>query len=316
MTGISKLLRLAFVVCIFAGIAAADDLKITSFPDGAQVTIDGVVQQKVTPLDVNLPDGQHVVSITVPGGGWIADTRTVNIVDGHNYLGVSLLPTLTVGPQGPKGDPGAPSTIPGPPGTANVYVVNNPGSIAVGTVTTAPPGTPASVVNAGTPTNALLNFVIPGGAAGVSNVVGPQGPKGDPGLPGASGAPPLPQFVQLNDFQPGNTGGGWVPNGGSVTLNPTNSGSLALVILSTTINVGANGADSCWEGYAVTGATSIGPSIDDAAGLVANNNAVSMGVTHIALVTLNAGTNTISSQYLTTAPCDFRPRNLVVIPYF
>jgi hypothetical protein len=47
-------------------------------------------------------------------------------------------------------------------------------SVAVGTTTTLPPGSPASVVNVGSAQNAVLNFSIPAGASsGSGDVVGP-----------------------------------------------------------------------------------------------------------------------------------------------
>jgi hypothetical protein len=52
---------------------------------------------------------------------------------------------------------------------------------SVGTTTTGAPGTSASVVNAGTGQNAILNFTIPQGATGATGPTGPQGPQGIPG---------------------------------------------------------------------------------------------------------------------------------------
>lgn len=49
------------------------------------------------------------------------------------------------------------------------------GTIRVGTTTTGDPGTPALVLNSGTPYNAMLDFIIPQGP------VGPQGPAGQDG---------------------------------------------------------------------------------------------------------------------------------------
>jgi len=45
-----------------------------------------------------------------------------------------------------------------------------PTTITVGTTTTGAPGTPASVTNVGTATNAILNFVIPEGEPGPANI--------------------------------------------------------------------------------------------------------------------------------------------------
>jgi hypothetical protein len=66
------------------------------------------------------------------------------------------------GPIGPAGIPG-PQGVPGSPG---------PVSLTIGTTTTAPAGTPASVVNSGTPEALVLDFTIPEGETG------PTGPAG------------------------------------------------------------------------------------------------------------------------------------------
>jgi hypothetical protein len=114
------------LVCVaaFTGPAFADNgsLKVTSFPTGAAVLVDGVNTGKVTPMSVSLPVGDHTVTVTIPDSGWRPDTRTVTIAPGNNDLGVTLLPALTVGPQGPqgpKGDKGDPGPQ-GPPGPAYV----------------------------------------------------------------------------------------------------------------------------------------------------------------------------------------------------
>lgn len=98
-------------------IAAAQNgsLKVTSFPSGAAVVIDGVDTGKVTPMSVGLAIGDHVVSVSIPNSGWRPDTRTVTIAAGNNDLSVTLLPALTTGPKGDQGDPG-PMGPPGPQG--------------------------------------------------------------------------------------------------------------------------------------------------------------------------------------------------------
>jgi hypothetical protein len=97
-------------VAAFAGAAFADNgsLKVTSFPTGAAVLVDGVNTGKVTPMSISLPVGDHLVTVTIPDSGWRPDTRTVTIALGNNDLSVTLLPALTAGPQGPKGDKGDP----------------------------------------------------------------------------------------------------------------------------------------------------------------------------------------------------------------
>ena len=70
--------------------------------------------------------------------------------------------------------------------TQEVWDIAEEGSIAVGTTTTSAAGGNASVVNAGTSTNAILNFTIPRGPTGPTGATGAQGPTG--GVPGTDGA--------------------------------------------------------------------------------------------------------------------------------
>lgn len=71
-------------------------------------------------------------------------------------------------------------TIFGPPDVIDLSVdvgaQGNAGTVQVGTVTTVPYGTSATVTNVGSTTNAILNFTIPQGQTGST---GPQGPAGD-----------------------------------------------------------------------------------------------------------------------------------------
>lgn len=71
-----------------------------------------------------------------------------------------------IGPQGPQGEPGKDGAA---------------ATVAVGTVTTGEPDTPASVTNSGTQNAAVLDFVIPQG------VKGDKGDKGDTGAQGVQG---------------------------------------------------------------------------------------------------------------------------------
>lgn len=80
-----------------------------------------------------------------------------------------------IGPRGEKGETGAQ----GPAGADGAAA-----TVAVGTVTTGAAGSTASVVNAGTASAAVLNFVIPRGDKGET---GPQGPAGADGAAGAQG---------------------------------------------------------------------------------------------------------------------------------
>ncbi len=84
------------------------------------------------------------------------------------------------GPTGPTGPAGA--------------------TITVGVTTTTDPGTNASVVNTGTPSNAVLEFNIPAGATGPTGPQGAQGPTGAQGAQGVEGptGPQGPQGPQGN----------------------------------------------------------------------------------------------------------------------
>ena len=90
-------------------------LKVTSFPSGAEVWVDGTYTGKLTPMSVSLSRGEHQVTVQVADPGWIPETRTVTIVAGRNNLSVTLLPVVSGGPPGPPGDTG-PIGPPGPPG--------------------------------------------------------------------------------------------------------------------------------------------------------------------------------------------------------
>ena len=66
------LVQTALVCAIIAAPAAAQNgaLKVTSFPTGAAVIVDGVPTGKVTPMSVSLPIGDHLVAVTIPNSGW------------------------------------------------------------------------------------------------------------------------------------------------------------------------------------------------------------------------------------------------------
>lgn len=88
------------------------------------------------------------------------------------------IPRGDVGASGPVGATGA-TGIQGASGTA--------ATIAVGTVQTGNAGSSATVTNAGTPTAAVLNFVIPRGDTGASGAVGATGGTGAVGATGPVG---------------------------------------------------------------------------------------------------------------------------------
>lgn len=99
----------------------------------------------------------------VQGHAWIWDGA--QWVDGGDFVGPQ-------GPQGEQGDQG----VQGQPGEA--------ASIRVGTTTTLPAGSQATVVNSGDEHNATLDFAIPQGKDGPE---GPRGPQGVQGIPGPKG---------------------------------------------------------------------------------------------------------------------------------
>ena len=45
--------------------AAAATLKVSSFPSGAQVSVDGVNTGKVTPMNISLTEGDHLVTVQI-----------------------------------------------------------------------------------------------------------------------------------------------------------------------------------------------------------------------------------------------------------
>ncbi len=117
-------------------------LKVTSFPSGASVSVDGVDTGKVTPMSVSVAVGAHTVMVSIPNSGWNSDTRTFVVVAGNNDLSVTLLPNLAAGskgdpgPPGPAGPAGATGATgdagaagaPGPAGPQGPPGINNQGS--------------------------------------------------------------------------------------------------------------------------------------------------------------------------------------------
>lgn len=91
------------------------------------------------------------------------------------------------GEQGPKGDQGIPGEQ-GPQGeTGPAGKDGAAATITVGSVTTAEPGTDASVTNSGTENAAVLDFVIPKGQKGDKGDQGMQGERGEQGPQGLQG---------------------------------------------------------------------------------------------------------------------------------
>src|SRR5229473_2133329 len=64
-------------------------LKVTSFPTGAHVSVDGADTGKVTPMSISVAEGKHAVVVSMPNSGWNSDTRTVEVGEGNNDLSVT-----------------------------------------------------------------------------------------------------------------------------------------------------------------------------------------------------------------------------------
>jgi len=125
----SRLLAAGLLAAVVYGQTGNGSLKVTSFPSGANVTVDGVNTGKVTPMSVSLPVGDHNVVVAISDPSWNPDIRTVTVNTGNNDLSVTLLPKVATGPQGPKGDTGqqgpkGDTGVPGPQGPAGTGGMN------------------------------------------------------------------------------------------------------------------------------------------------------------------------------------------------
>ena len=98
----------------------------------------------------------YIVDVDVVDGTKPVAGAYVESLGNGSITSVMLTPTSVQGPEGQKGSIG--NT--GPQGPS--------GTVAIGTVTTAPPGTSVTVTNSGTETATVLNFVIPQGETGTA----------------------------------------------------------------------------------------------------------------------------------------------------
>jgi len=191
---------LSVLVCCFGTMAQTGNgsLKVTSYPSGANVTVDGNDTGKTTPMSISLSVGTHTVSVSVPSSGWNPDVRTVTIVSGNNDLSVTLLPAVTTGPQGPKGDTGAT----GPQGPKGDTGATGAQGLKGDTGAAGAHGPQGEKGEVG-----------PQGPKGDTGAQGPQGPAGPQGPPGNSGPPDIAtsRSYLFNNFEvpPGVEG---VPN--------------------------------------------------------------------------------------------------------
>ena len=161
--------------------------NVTSLPAGSQPTVSNVGTATAARFDFGIPKG---------------DTGAQG-------------PKGDTGEQGPKGDTGAKGEQ-GVPGTA--------ATIAVGTVTTLPPGSNATVANVGTASAAQFNFGIPQGATGA------KGPKGDTGAKGDTGLAATVAVGTVRQLAPGST------------PTVTNAGTSSNAIFDFGIPIGQTGA--------------------------------------------------------------------------
>ena len=213
---IIALIVVLLVVLVAAALSqtVVDDghaLVITSFPDGANVSIDGVDTGKVTPMELHsIKVGMHTICVSSPSAGWQSDTRTIQVldVDGggrvrDTHLSFTLMPALTSGPPGPQG-------IPGPAGPAGAIGPQGFPGLSI----TGPAGTPGLPGPQGVPG-------IPGanGPQGIPGIPGVQGPAGQQGAAGANGAQGLPGFPG-----PSGAGGPTGPTGAQGPAGPASSG--------------------------------------------------------------------------------------------
>jgi len=160
-------------------------LRVTSFPSGANVSVDGKDTGQVTPMSTEVSVGWHKVKVSIPNPGWNADARDVQIAAGNNDLSVTLLPIMSVGPMGPQGPAGpagpmgpqGPAGATGPAGAQGATGLQGPKGDAGATGAAGPAGPVGAVGPQG-----------PVGATGPMGPQGPQGPKGDTGATGAVGA--------------------------------------------------------------------------------------------------------------------------------
>jgi len=179
-----RLIFLAIAICAALAATAVSvagqsgALKVTSFPSGAKVTIDGTDSGKTTPMSTSLSIGDHTVVVSIPNSGWNPDTRTVTIVSGNNDLSVTLLPLLTVGPQGPKGDKGDKGDpgAQGPMGLKGDTGAQGPQGLKGDKGDTGDPGSPGAKGDKGDK-----------GDTGATGEQGPQGNPGSDGQPGPAG---------------------------------------------------------------------------------------------------------------------------------
>jgi hypothetical protein len=191
-------LLVMLLFCVTAPIQAQSNyggLSVKSFPDGANIMLDGKATGRFTPASFNLAQGTHVVIISVSTGGWLSNTSTVTVKAANTVtLDISLLPTLTTGPAGPQGPIGptglqGPMGFTGPVGPVGPVGAKGPAGIAGPVGPTGPVG-PIGLTGAASTIPGPVGPVGPMGVqgpVGITGQTGPQGVQGNPGVTGQTG---------------------------------------------------------------------------------------------------------------------------------
>ena len=153
-------------------------------------------------------------------------------------------PAGPVGPQGESG-PAGPAGETGPAGPrGETGATGQSANISIGTVTTLPDGSNATVVNSGTSMDAVLDFGIPAGPQGIQGETGPVGPAGPQGIQGETGpvGPAGPQGIQGETGPVGPRGpqGEAGPRGETGATGPAGSSATITVGTVTTLPAGSN----------------------------------------------------------------------------
>lgn len=104
---IGLIAAVAMIVGLEAQAAMHGVLRVTSFPPGAEVWVDGTFTGQTTPALLLLGTGEHLVMAKAPDGGWAPAQKSVVIERGVNALSLTLVPEGVQGPPGPQGPPGA-----------------------------------------------------------------------------------------------------------------------------------------------------------------------------------------------------------------
>lgn len=94
------------IVSLGAQAAVRGTLRVSSFPPGAEVWIDGTFTGKTTPAILLIATGEHLVMAKAPDAGWAPAQKSVVVESGVNAVSLTLVPQGVQGPPGPPGPPG------------------------------------------------------------------------------------------------------------------------------------------------------------------------------------------------------------------